>query len=309
MRRINLVTLKLFVSIADEGRLTAAAAREHMALAAVSKRISDLEALLGTALLYRKPRGVELTPAGHALLHHARNVLENMEHLQADLSEYSAGVRGHVRMYANTSAIIEFLPEDLSRFTRAHPAVKIDLEEGISVDIVHAVREGLSDIGIFAGHVPTGHLTTYPYRSDRLVLVTPAAHPLAERSAIRLKEAMIYDFVGLQQDSSLQNVILDAARDAGERLRMRIQVRSFEGICRMIHHGMGVGVLPEKAVTSHIRSLQLGIVTLSDPWAHRQLRLGIRDYATLSMLGRQMVDHLIASDPPCTDQTTQPAGR
>ncbi|MGB7757714.1 MAG: LysR family transcriptional regulator, partial [Salinisphaera sp.] len=121
MPRIDLLTLRLFIAIADTGRLTAAAEREHMALAAVSKRISDLEGALDATLLYRRPRGVELTPAGDALLHHARSVLESMERLTADLSEYSAGVRGHVRMHANTSAIIEFLPEDLAAFTRAHP--------------------------------------------------------------------------------------------------------------------------------------------------------------------------------------------
>jgi len=293
MKRIDLTTLRLFVSIAHERSLTGAADREHIALAAVSKRIRDLETQLEAELLYRRPRGVELTPAGDALLHHARTVLDDMERLQADLSEYSRGVRGHVRLYANTSAIIEFLPADLSRFSQRHPEVKIDLQERISSEVVHAVREGLTDIGVFAGQQPVQYLQTFAYRRDRLVLVTPRDHPLGARTSVSLQEAVAYDFIGLQQDASLHELIANAAKNSGARLRMRIQVRSFEGICRMISYGMGVGVLPDNAVAALGHSLDLSIVPLSDSWAERQLSLAVRDYDALSVLARQMVDHLI----------------
>ncbi|MFQ3787290.1 LysR family transcriptional regulator [Halomonas sp. A29] len=293
MRRFDFVTLKLFVSIADEGRLTAAAEREHMALAAVSKRISDLESLVGTSLLYRRPRGVELTPAGHAFLHHARRILENIERLSAELSEYGEGVRGHVRIHSNTSAIIAFLPQDLSTFSRQFPEIKIDLQERVSSEVIAAVRDGLTDVGIFAGHVPCGEgLQVLPYRSDRLVLMTPHGHPLAERESLQLHEATQYDFIGLQQDTSLQGLLHEQASRAGKTLRMRIQVRSFDAICRMIHHGMGVGVLPEKTIYRDLRDLQLRSIPLSDPWARRELVIGIRDYEGLPIIARHLVDHL-----------------
>ena len=292
LKHIDLVTLRLFVSIADTGRLTAAAEREHIALAAVSKRISELEAHLATPLLYRRPRGVHLTPAGDALLHHARNMLDSMERLTADLSEYSAGVRGHVRIAANTSAIIEFLPADLATFSSLYPEVKIDLQECLSTEAIHAVREGLTDIGIFAAFTPAEDMTTYTYRRDQLVLVTAADHPLAARQSIRLAEAAAYDFIGLQQDTSLHALITNAAKQAHKCLRVRIQVRSFEGICRMIAQNMGVGVLPELAVASHLRSLALATVALDEDWAYRDLVLGVRDPDSLSVLARQMVQHL-----------------
>ncbi|MGO3277762.1 LysR substrate-binding domain-containing protein, partial [Halomonas sp.] len=241
MRRFDFVTLKLFISVADEGRLTAAAEREHLALAAVSKRISDLEVLVGAKLLYRRPRGVELTPAGQAFLHHARRILDNIERLHAELSEYGEGVRGHVRIHSNTSAIIAFLPQDLSAFSRHYPEIKIDLQERVSSEIVAAVRDGLTDIGIFAGHVAAPDLQRLSYRRDRLVLMTPKGHPLAERESIAFSEALEFDFVGLQQDASVQSLLNEQANMTGETLRMRIQVRSFDAICRMIHHGMGVG--------------------------------------------------------------------
>ena len=292
MRRFDFVTLKLFISVADEGRLTAAAEREHLALAAVSKRISDLETLVGTTLLYRRPRGVELTPAGQAFLHHARRIMDNIERLQAELSEYGEGVRGHVRIHSNTSAIIAFLPQDLSAFSRLYPEIKIDLQERVSSEIIAAVRDGLTDIGIFAGHVAAPDLQQLSYRQDRLVLMTPIDHPLAGRERIAFNEALAFDFIGLQQDASLQSLLNEQANLAGKTLRMRIQVRSFDAICRMIHHGMGVGVLPEQTIYRDLGDLQLKSIPLSDPWAQRELVIGMRRYASLHVTARHLVDHL-----------------
>ena len=296
MRRIDFITLRLFVAISDERSLTRAAEREHLALAAVSKRVSDLEAQLGVSLLYRQPKGVELTPAGHALLHHARNLLDNLQQLDADLSEFSQGVKGHVRIHANTSAVIEFLPEDLSVFARQHPEVKIDLEERVSSDTLRALREGLTDIGIFAGHLPAEDLQVFSYREDRLMLVTPREHPLATRSDIALREAAGFDFIGLQQDASLHALLQQSAQQMGTPLRLRIQVRSFEAICRMIHTGMGIGVLPEQVVRNYLPALDVATIPLTDPWARRELKIGVRSLDSLSVTARQMLEHLTARE-------------
>jgi DNA-binding transcriptional LysR family regulator len=188
------------------------------------------------------------------------------------------------------------LPEDLSAFTRLHPQVKIDLEERVSSEAIRAVREGLTDIGIFAGHVPADELQVFNYRHDRLVLVTPRAHPLAERSRISLHEAVSYDFIGLQQDASLHGLLQQAARHLGTPLRLRIQVRSFEAICRMIHTGMGIGILPELAVRTYLPALDVQVIALDDPWARRELKIAVRSLEALSMTARQMLEHLMSSE-------------
>lgn len=295
MRRIDFITLRLFNTIGDELNLTKAAEREHLALAAVSKRITDLEDELGVQLLYRLAKGVALTPAGHALLHHARNVLSNLERLDADMSEYSQGVKGHVRMYANTSSIIQFLPEDLSSFLYQHPEIKIDLEEKMSAEIIHAVREGLTDIGIYNGHVPAEGLRIFPYRRDHLILIAPPDHPLASRSEVSLRDVADYDFVALRQDSSLYGLVCQAAQQMEITLRTRIQVHSFDAICRMIEAGLGIGILPHRAAQPHIRSMRIVGVPIPEAWAQRKINLCVRDYNSLSAITKQMVDHLSSS--------------
>ncbi len=289
-RRIDLTSLQLFVAVCELGSIGRAAEREFIAASAISKRLSDLEATLNTTLLYRHARGVDLTPAGESLLHHARSVLYSLEKMQGELSEYADGVRGHVRVHANISAIVQFLPEDLGVFTRAHEAIKIDLEEHLSSEVLRAVQEGAADLGIC--HVADGssELQSLPYRRDRLALIVPAGHETAVDFVATLDD----DHVGLHTNSSIYVAMHQAALDAGRAIRLRIHVTGLDAMCRMIDNGLGVGVMPERAFDL----LQAGIgsrlvrVALNDAWAEREIRLVARDFSTLPVAARTLVNHL-----------------
>ena len=216
-RRLDLTSLQLFVAVCERGSIGKAAEQEFMAPSAVSKRLSDLESAVGTTLLYRHARGASPTPAGQSLLHHARSVLFSLDKMQGELSEYANGVRGHVRMHANISAIVQFLPEDLGSFTRLHDQVKIDLEEHLSSEVVRAVQEGAADLGICHTGVsgPLPDLQTRPYRQDQLVLIVPQAHPLAGEKHLAFADSLDWDHVGLHANSSIYQAMHQAATTAG----------------------------------------------------------------------------------------------
>ena len=199
----DLPDIKLFVNIAEANSLTRGAERSHMSLPAASIRIKNLEEGLGAKLLYRTSQGVTLTPPGQAFMHHARLVLQQLADLRGDLAEYVKGAKGHVRIFANTTAMAEFLPAVLPKFLASHPDVNIDLKERLSNDIVRAVSEGKVDIGIVAGNVRTEGLEILPYVEDRLVLVTSNSHALAERDEIEFVEALGHDFVGMVEASAI----------------------------------------------------------------------------------------------------------
>ncbi|MFI4926924.1 MAG: LysR family transcriptional regulator [Burkholderiales bacterium] len=294
-RRIDLTSLQLFVAVCELGSIGKAAEREFIAASAVSKRLSDLEATLETPLLYRHTRGVKLTPAGESLLHHARSVLFSLEKMQAELSEYADGVRGHVRIHANISAIVQFLPEDLGSFSEEHPQVKIDLEEHLSTEVLRAVQEGAADLGICnvaAGG--TGHeLQTQPYRQDELVLIVPRGHALARQEAVAFEDTLDFDHVGLHSNSSIYLAMREAAAAAGRAIKLRIHVTGLDAMCRMIDNGLGVGLMPRRAFTlMHVG--ELACVPLTDAWATRDIRLVARDFSTLPLTARLLVDHLRA---------------
>jgi DNA-binding transcriptional LysR family regulator len=295
-RRIDLTSLQLFVAVCELGSIGKAAEREFIAASAVSKRLSDLEATLETPLLYRHTRGVDLTPAGESLLHHARSVLFSLEKMQAELSEYADGVRGHVRVHASISAIVQFLPEDLGAFIRDHGEVKIDLEEHLSTEIIRAVQEGAADVGICnAGVLDASHeLQSRPYRQDQLVLIVPRGHVLSRRKALVFADTLDFDHVGLHSNSSIYLAMREAAAAQGRTIRLRIHVTGLDAMCRMIHNGLGVGVMPQRAFELMHGVGDLECVRLTDAWAQRRIDLIARDFATLPVTARMLVDHLTA---------------
>ncbi|MDO9437378.1 LysR substrate-binding domain-containing protein [Hydrogenophaga sp.] len=295
-RQIDLTSLQLFVAVCELGSIGRAAEREFIAASAISKRLSDLETTLGTTLLQRHARGVRLTPAGEGLLHHARAVLFGLEQMQTELAEYADGVRGHVRVHASISAIVQFLPEDLGAFARQHPQIKIDLEEHLSPEVLRAVQEGAADLGICNGATRVGGLQSLPYRHDRLVLVVPHGHVLASAGAVPFEAALPFDHVGLHANSSIYLATHQAATRAGTTVRVRIRVTGLDAMCRMIANGLGVGVMPERAFQLLSPGDALQAVPLTDPWAQRQLVLVARDFSSLPATAGLLVEHLQADE-------------
>src|SRR5215469_13578332 len=234
LMRFDLADLSLFRHVVEAGSITHGAERAHLALAAASTRIRNMEEALGAPLLLRRRQGVAPTPAGRTLLQHARAILRQAERLREDLGAYAGGIAGQVKVLSNTNALTEFLPETLSAFLATHPHVSVDLEERLSDEIVGLIAEGVGDVGIVAGTVDVGGLVTFPYRRDRFVLVVAREHPLARRAKIAFAEVLEHDFVGLDRASALQRFLADKAAKIRQPLRLRVQLRSFDAVARLV---------------------------------------------------------------------------
>jgi DNA-binding transcriptional LysR family regulator len=290
--QFDLTDLSLFRHVVEAGSITHGAERAHLALAAASTRIRNMEKSLGAPLLLRNRQGVVPTPAGRTLLQHARAMLAQAERLREDLGTYTGGLAGQIRILSNTNALTEFLPEALSAFLAEHPQVSIDLEERLSDEIVGLVAEGVGDLGIVAGTVDTGRLETYPFRSDRFVLVAPKGHALASSPSVAFAEVLEHDFVGLDRASALQRFLASKAARIGRPLRLRVQLRSFDAVCRMVEAGVGLGIVPETTARRTARAMAIAAVDLEDAWAARDLTLCIRSLGDLPSSARQLVEHL-----------------
>ena len=289
----DLVDLRLMVHIADANSMTRGAELSHISLPAASTRIKNLEESIGTKLLYRTSQGVTLTPPGRSFVGHARTVLAQLEHLRGDMQEYVRGIKGHVRVFANTTSLGEFLPPVLRHFLRRHPDVNVDLRERLSHDIVRAVTEGQADIGIVAGLVRTEALETRPYRRDRLVLVVPRGHALDGHTQIAFADTLELDYVGLHESSAIHAFLRQASDQLHRPIKQRIQVGNFETACRMIESGVGVGVLPESAASRHAQVMDIVTVPLSDVWSVREMLICVRSLDALPSFAQELVQLLV----------------
>jgi DNA-binding transcriptional LysR family regulator len=294
--RFDLTDLRLCLLVADAGSITGGAERAHLTLASASARIRGLEETLGVALFMRHRQGVMPTPAGRALLAHARRVLAQIDQMRGELGEYAAGLKGNVRIASNTVAMSEFLPDLLGAFLAEHPNVEIALREQTSPAVVQAVLEGAADIGIVSDWIELTGLETVPFRQDRLVLVTPPGHTLAARREVPFIDVLDSEFIGLPEHSALAEHLDGHARRAGRSLRYRLRLRDFDSLCRAVAAGAALGIVPLSAARRSAGLLGLGVVTLADAWALRNLILCVRERDALPAYARQLLDHLAAND-------------
>ncbi|MFC0407296.1 LysR family transcriptional regulator [Roseomonas elaeocarpi] len=288
----DLTDLRLFLHVAEAGSITAGAARAGLALASASARVRGMEDQAGVPLLDRNRRGVAPTAAGRTLLRHARLVTAQVERMRGEMGEYAGGLKGHVRVLANTAAVAEFLPEILAGFLRANPNVDVELGERPSPEVARAVAEEEADVGIAAAHADFSGLEVLPFRRDRLVLIAPPDHALAGRGRITFAEALASEFVGFQDNSALGGHLAGHAARAGGRMRTRVRVGGLDTTCRMVALGAGVAVIPEAAARRWNTRGELAVVGLDDPWAERQLMVVVRRLEALSPHARRLVEHL-----------------
>jgi DNA-binding transcriptional LysR family regulator len=287
-------SLALFVRAAELRSLTKAAEASHIGLAAASRRMALLEHRFKTTLLERSPRGVELTPAGKSLLAHAKVLLVQLNQMQADMSDHAAGRKGALRVLANTSAMTEHLPGDLASFAQGNPDVRLVIEERWSAEIVRLVLASEADIGIVVEGLQVEGLETFPYRTDRLAAVMPSDHALAVMADMRYADVLDHDVIALESGSSMMRLLTERAVVAEKTLQLRVQVRSFEAVCRMVQSGLGVGLLPFQAANALGKAMGLVVRPLPEEWAERTMLVCVKKDRSSNKSLTQLLRHLAA---------------
>jgi DNA-binding transcriptional LysR family regulator len=291
--RIDPTTLRLFLRVAETGTLARAAETENLVPAAVSKRISELEALLDTPLLCRTNKGVTPTPAGNALLGLARRVLSELDQIPVHMRDFSSGVRGLVRISASMSAICQFIPFDLQRFSLEYPDIRIQLTERPSSEVAGDIEKNAADLGVFTSYPVIESLSNSQYHTDKLVLCVPQTHHLCSRTdSVSFSEIADNYFIGLPVGSSTDALLNRAASSISATPNIRIRATSFDAMCVMIDCGLGVGLLPESVALRHALTLNLHVLEVNEPWTVRHFNVCCRANTSELRAVRLLVEHL-----------------
>lgn len=292
--RLDLVSLDLLLSVAEAGSIAAAAERKNIAASAVSRRLQELEAALDTPLLQRHARGVKLTPAGEALQRHASSVFGLLSRIRDEMGEHARGAQGHVRIATNSSALIEFLPEELAHYAARFPGIGLEIMELVSPEIERHVRDGLADLGLLGAGSPCEGLETLPYHRDRLCAVLPAGHPLTSQAALRYEAMLAFPIIGLARGSSIRQTMADEAGKLERELHICLEVSSFEAVRRLVQVGLGISVLPEACIQPYQEAQGLRAVALDESWAARDMKICVRDLRSLPAAARLFIDSIAA---------------
>lgn len=289
--RFDLTDLRLFLAVADTGSITHGAAEVGLSLPAASERLRDMEAAGQVMLLERGRRGVTLTEAGEALVHHARTVMRQMADMHSELGLYAKAMRTAIRVAANTTAITEYLPAKLAVWMAENPRIDVELKERQSIDIARAVLRGFVEIGILSDAADTTGLERVPFAKDQLVLMTAKHHRLASYRRVSFPDILQEQFVSLSAGALHEHIESQASR-LGGRLKIRTRLRTFEGVGHMVASGAGIAIIPQTAAQRLRKTLPIATVAISDAWARRNLVIAVRSREELTAAARSLVDHL-----------------
>ncbi|MEL4375452.1 LysR family transcriptional regulator [Brucella cytisi] len=290
--RFDLTDLRLFLAVADTGSITHGAAEIGLSLPAASERLRDMEAIGQVLLLERGRRGVGLTEAGEALVHHARAVMRQMADMHSELGLYAKAIRTAIRVAANTAAATEYLPAKLAAWMAENPRIDVELKERQSTDIARAISRGFVEIGILSDAVETTGLELVPFARDQLVLITARDHPLAEHKRVSFSDILQEQFIGLSAGALQEHVEIQATR-LGGRIKIRTKLRTFEGVGNMVAASVGIAIIPQAAARRLRNTLPIATISISDAWAKRNLVIAVQSIAELTAPARSLVDHLV----------------
>jgi DNA-binding transcriptional LysR family regulator len=292
--RYELTDLKLFLAIAEARSLSAGASSLHITASSASYRIKNLEQALGTYLFLRSARGMDLTPAGEVLARHVRGLLAGVERMHDEVGRFSAGLKGQIRILANSSSLNGFIVPAVSGFLVSNPNVNIDLEERASAMIPAAIAAGEADIGVLAGTVEASGVDVLRYAVDTLILVVPVNHPLAREKEVRFGAALDFDFICMEKHSSNFLFLREVAQRAGKNPNVRIHAHSFEAVLTLVTEGVGIALVPESVAAASLREGKVTKVGLLEPWALRELNLILKSGEQLPSFTAAFIQFLMS---------------
>lgn len=280
--RLDPYSLRLFVTTAREGSIARAAQKEHIAPSALSRRMADLEHAFGTALLVRSPRGVELTDAGQLVFSRGLQIDRDLQTLAREVHAMGGQASGTVRLFANMSAVIGFLPERIKAFSAAYPLVDISLSEQDTRDVLRACLDDRADVGVgVKTEVPAG-LESWHFADDPLLVVLPHGHALSKKRAIKFADVLACPLVRIRAGGALDVFLQERATAARTPIQTAVSVSSFDASCRMVEAGLGVAVIPQSAAAAYAGSRRFVRQPLDEAWAPRALHVyALRKYPRL----------------------------
>jgi DNA-binding transcriptional LysR family regulator len=239
--------LKVFREVVHRGSLSAAAEALSFTQPAVSRQIAALEREAGAQLLERTPRGIRLTEAGRVLLGHAEAILDRMAAARAQVESVAGLAAGRLRIGAFQTANATVVPRAIAAFAAQHPQVELSLVEAITPAAIGHLRAGDVDLAVVT-HVPevdAADLEVVDLVDDELLVALPAAHALAHKPKLRLRDLRDETWI---ESASAGRTLLNAALAQGFEPRVRFGAEGWLSKQGLVAAGVGVTLIPSLAI-------------------------------------------------------------
>jgi molybdate transport repressor ModE-like protein len=291
--RVDTTTVRLVLAIVDEGSISRAADKLGLAVAAASRRVSDLEQQLGAKLFRRVPHGVEVTESGDKLLRYIRQIDTLVDRLAGDAQTLAHGLEGRIIIGAPKAVVIEFLARDIAGIQRTYPGISLKIVEENSKIVQQLLRDKVIDIGIYEKKSGFLDLPQVPYREDRLVLVYSRPHFRFPDTPIAIDDLFDIPLVSLGKGSAILSAVQRAYRSRGRHFTNDYSVNGFDTMLAFVRHGLGVGLMPPDVLDSFHPEETLAHAELQGDWHQRSYVLSCAEGLAQAQTLENVVNALV----------------
>ncbi len=260
--------LQVFHTVARHLSFTRAAESLHMTQPAVTFQVRQLEEHFDTRLFDRTHNRVCLTEAGELVHEYAARIFELYDEMENGIQEVTGITTGSLTLGASTTVAEYMLPTLLGKFTQQYKDIKIRLKVSNTEGIVSMVEKNVIDLGIVEASVTNKHLLVEVCLTDRLVVLVPPGHALANRKSIGVKDLVKHPFVCREEGSGTREVIVEYLEKYGnkdDKLNICLELGSPEAIKGAVETGMGISILSEATVVKELKLGSLVAIPLSPP--------------------------------------------
>ncbi len=287
--RIDTLGLYAFIAIADHGAFGKAAAALHITQTALTRRLQNLEALLGVKLVERTTRSVALTALGNEFLPQARRLLSDLSIAFTEILKSGKAQRGDVAIACVPTVGVQYLPRIIQEYASRFPENRIKILDHSSAGVAEAVLRREAEFGINIGGPHHAELVSLPLLQDRFVVICRDDHPLARRANIPWRELAGHPLIFAGEVSGNRPLLDAVLGDRGFALHSHYEVQRSSTAVGLVAQGVGAAVVPSLAMQKGTYP-KIRAIPLIDPVVSRSLVLVSRKTAQLSPAAQALYD-------------------
>jgi len=266
---VDLRQLEIIRAIAETGSFTAAGEKLHVSQSAISRQVLLLEAELGEPVFHRIGRRIRITPAGESLLQLSHRVFQDLQDTVATISDTRETLRGTMRLVGGMTVCLYVFPSLLAEVRRRHPALDLKITVGSGERSIALLRSGAADLGLVTVPVDANDLVSVPALKEELLLITYPAHPLAKKRGIHPADVTHQPFILFETGSITRRIVDEFFTRERIEPEIVMETENVEIIKAMVHHGLGISIIPWQAAAADVRTRQLHCSRIAGHALHR----------------------------------------
>ncbi|MFF2498302.1 selenium metabolism-associated LysR family transcriptional regulator [Peribacillus sp. NPDC058075] len=249
--------LKVFVTVIEQKNFSRAGDILNLSQPGVSLHIRNLENELGTKLIYRSPKQVQITEPGKILYRHAKQMINHYETAKREINEFNNVVSGTMKIGASFTIGEYYLPKVLAEFAAQYPKVDIQIIISNSNDVIKGIRSNRLDIGLIEGETEYKDIDVRPFMNDEMIVVVPPDHPLSQMDLIERTLLQNQTWVLREQGSGTRTYSDKLLSSLELNIKKTFIFTSIQGVKEAVMAGLGIALLSRLTVQKELKSNEL----------------------------------------------------